>query len=180
VTAYAALLQGINLGKRRVAMKDLQQLMAEIGFEDVRPYLASGNAVFRSPARDRVAMADRISAALEERYGFAVPCLVVTHRYLDEVVRACPFATDGAEGRHLHAVFFSGPVPADRFAHLDAGAFRPEELRLGDRVMYLHTPGGLGRSALAAALTKASRRIDGVFATTRNWNTVTALRDLTR
>jgi uncharacterized protein (DUF1697 family) len=179
VTAYAALMQGINLGQRRIAMKDLQQLLGDVGFEDVRTYLASGNAVFRSPARDRAVLAERISAALEERYRFAVPCLVVTHRYLDEVIRGCPFATDGAEGRHLHAVFYSAAVAADRFDGLDADAFRPEEFRLGDRVMYLHTPGGLGRSALAVALTKASRRIEGVFATTRNWNTVTALRELT-
>ena len=45
-----ALLRGINLGsKRRVAMADLRELLAELGYEDVRTVLASGNAVFTGP-----------------------------------------------------------------------------------------------------------------------------------
>lgn len=177
---YAALLQGVNLGRRRVAMKELQGLLGELGFDDVRTYLASGNAVFRTTARDRGALADRISAALEVRYGFGVPCLVVTHAYLQKVVKDCPFATTGTEGKHLHAVFYSGPVPADRLAGLDPAGFAPEEFRTGEDVLYLHTPGGLGRSALVAAITRATRGARDVFGTTRNWNTVTALLDLTR
>jgi uncharacterized protein (DUF1697 family) len=39
------------------------------------------------------------------------------------------------------------------------------------RVLYLHTPDGLGRSKLAAA----AERLLGVEATARNWRTVQAL-----
>ncbi len=45
-----ALLRGINLGsKRRIAMADLRELLTELGYEDVRTVLASGNAIFTGP-----------------------------------------------------------------------------------------------------------------------------------
>jgi hypothetical protein len=49
---HVALLRGINLGsKRRVAMSDLREVLGELGYEDVRTHLQSGNAVFRTPVR---------------------------------------------------------------------------------------------------------------------------------
>ena len=44
--------------------------------------------------------------------------------------------------------------------------------------MYLYAPDGLGRSKLAVALSKP-RLLKGVVATTRNWNTVVKLEELT-
>ena len=69
-----ALLRGINLGaKRRVPMADLRELMAELGYEDVRTVLQSGNVVFtgakakaqarRSRARWRIATASRSTSS---------------------------------------------------------------------------------------------------------------------
>lgn len=70
-------------------------------------------------------------------------------------------------------------MDAARFAAIDADAFRPEEFRLGDRALYLYAPDGLGRSKLAEALHRPSRT-KGLIATTRNWNTVAKLVEMTR
>jgi uncharacterized protein (DUF1697 family) len=99
--------------------------------------------------------------------------------YLRAVMEACPFPADEVEGRCLHAVFHSEQVSGERFADLERAAFLPEEFRVGERVMYLHLPGGIGRSALAAALTRPAGRLGGVIATGRNWNTVRALTEMT-
>jgi uncharacterized protein (DUF1697 family) len=49
VGTWVALLRGINLGARnKVAMADLRALIEELGAEDVRTYVQSGNVVFRS------------------------------------------------------------------------------------------------------------------------------------
>ena len=45
--------------------------------------------------------------------------------------------------------------------------------------MYLYVPDGMGRSPLAAALTKPASRMKGIDATGRNWNTLKALVELT-
>lgn len=186
-TRYAALLAAVNVGKRQVPMADLRQLLADLGYGDARTYLASGNAVFDADDSrdgsgaedDEPAIAARISAALKDRFGFEVPCVVRTSEYLSAVIEACPFPADDVAGKHLHATFYAEPVDSDRYADIDREALLPEELRFGDRVMYLYLPGGMGRSALAAALSKPATRTKGVVATGRNWNTVKALAQLT-
>jgi uncharacterized protein (DUF1697 family) len=192
VTArYAALLSAVNVGKRRIAMEDLRQLLSGLGYRDVRTYLASGNAVFTldedrgiegcgiEDRGDEDAMAATISAALKERFGFDVPCQVRGNAYLKAVLEACPFPADEIPGTQLHAVFYSADGAAERYADFDQQAFLPEEFRFGDRVMYLYVPGGLGRSPLAAALAKPAGRMKGIEATGRNWNTLKALLEMT-
>lgn len=178
---YAALLSAVNVGKRRIAMEDLRQLLGGLGYGDVRTYLASGNAVFTADKGhgDEDAIAAEISAALKERFGFDVPCQVRGNAYLRAVLEACPFPADEIPGTQLHAIFYSADGAAQRYADFDQQPFLPEEFRFGDRVMYLYVPGGLGRSPLAAALAKPAGRMKGIEATGRNWNTLRALLELT-
>ena len=50
MTARVALLRGINVGRgNRIAMADLRECLSEVGFEDVRTLLASGNVIFDAP-----------------------------------------------------------------------------------------------------------------------------------
>lgn len=182
-SSYAAMLAAVNVGKRKVPMADLRDLLAGLGYLNVRTYLASGNAVFAVDDGgvdhgDEEAIAERISVALADRFGFDVPCVVRDHKYLSAVVQDCPFPADTLEGKQLHAVFYSTEVTAERFADIDQAAFLPEEFRLGDRVMYLYAPNGLGRSELAAALARPAGRLKGICATGRNWNTVKALLEM--
>jgi uncharacterized protein (DUF1697 family) len=178
--AYAALLRGINVGgHKKVPMADLRALLTKLGHGDVRTYLQSGNAVFTSTAGDETTLAEQVRQAIEEHLGFAVDVLVRDHAYLKSVVGDCPFPAASLEGRQLHVTFFSAPVDASRWASLDGAAYLPEEFRLGDRVLYLYTPDGVGRSKLAEALAKPAAT-KGIVATSRNWNTVTKLVELTR
>ncbi|MDQ1035504.1 uncharacterized protein (DUF1697 family) [Streptomyces sp. V3I8] len=178
-TRYAALLRGINVGgSRKVPMAELRTLLQDLGYADVGTYLQSGNAVFSSGHGDADSLAAQVSAALAEHFGFPVDVLVRDHAYLRAVLDACPFPAAELEARQLHATYFSAPVAPDRFGSLDQQAFRPEEFRLGDRVLYLYAPDGLGRSELAQALSRP-RLTKGVVATTRNWNTVVKLVELT-
>jgi len=179
MTTYAALLRGINVGgNKKVPMADLRALLTESGYGGVRTYLQSGQAVFTAERGEEESLAADLAAAVEKRFGFAVDVLVRDHAYLRAVREGCPFPADRLEGRQLHATFFSAPVDEERFAPVARESFLPEEFRLGDRVLYLYAPEGLGRSKLAVAL--ASRRVVGdVVATTRNWNTVRKLEELT-
>ncbi|MFH8791856.1 DUF1697 domain-containing protein [Streptomyces sp. NPDC017941] len=176
---YAALLRGINVGgSRKVPMPRLRALLEGLGHGDVRTHLQSGNAVFTADRGDEDSLAAGVTAALEREYGFTVDVLVRDAAYLKAVAAACPFPADTLEGRQLHVTYFSAPVDADRFAALDQGAYLPEEFRLGDRALYLYAPEGLGRSKLAEALARPSVT-KGLVATSRNWNTVTKLVEMT-
>lgn len=176
---YAALLRGINVGgSKKVPMAELRTVLEGLGHGGVRTYLQSGNAVFSSANEDPAALARELEAAIEAHFGFRVACLVVDGEYLRAVARACPFPAAELEGKQLHATFFSEQPGAERFAAVEEVAYLPEEYRIGDRVLYLYAPDGLGRSKLAEVLARPAV-VKGIDATTRNWNTVAKLVELT-
>ena len=178
-TTYAALLRGINVGgSRKVPMADLRTLMEGLGHSGVRSYLQSGQAVFTADHGDEESLAAELTGAIEKRFGFTVDVIVRDHAYLKAIADNCPFPAAELEGKQLHVTYFSAPVDADRFAEIDQAAYLPEEFRLGDRALYLYAPNGLGRSKLAEHLSKP-RVNKGVIATTRNWNTVVKLVEMT-
>lgn len=179
-TTYALLLRGINVGgHRRVPMPELRTLLTGLGHTGVTTYLQSGNAVLTAASDDEDEVAAGIGRAVEEHFGFAVDCLVRSGAYLRAVADACPFPAAELEGKQLHVTFYDAPVSDDRFAGVDPAAYLPEEFRLGDRALYLYAPDGLGRSDLAVALARPAVT-KGLVTTSRNWNTVVKLVELTR
>ncbi|MCX4528729.1 MULTISPECIES: DUF1697 domain-containing protein [unclassified Streptomyces] len=178
---FAALLRGINVGgSKKVPMADLRQVLEGLGHGDVQTYLQSGNAVFSTTEAepDPVTLARELEAAIEARFGFKVACLVVDGAYLRAVAAACPFPAAELEGKQLHATFLSEQPGEERFAGIDGPSYLPEEYRIGDRVLYLYAPNGMGRSKLGEVLARPAL-LKGIDATTRNWNTVVKLVELT-
>ncbi|MEU7295810.1 DUF1697 domain-containing protein [Streptomyces exfoliatus] len=178
---YALLLRGINVsGHRKVPMPELRTVLEELGHRNARTYLQSGNAVFTTDSTaGEDALTTRIEDAIESRFGFRVDCLVRDGDYLAAVADACPFPAAELQGKQLHAFYLSGPADPERFAAIDRAAYLPEDFALGDRVLYLHVPEGLGRSKLADVLTRPSV-VKGLVVTARNWNTVVKLVEMTR
>ncbi|MFD4629225.1 DUF1697 domain-containing protein [Streptomyces sp. NPDC058284] len=180
IRRYAALLRGINVGgHKKVPMAQLRTLLEGLGHGGVRTYLQSGNAVFTADHGDEESLAAEVRAAIEEHFGFAVDVLVRDGAYLKAVADACPFPAADLAPKQLHVTYFSAPVTPSRFAPIDQSFFLPEEFKLGDRALYLYAPEGLGRSKLAEQLSRPGLT-KGVIATSRNWNTVTRLVEMTR
>ena len=97
MATHVALLRGINVGgARKLPMADLSALLAGLGLEDVRTYIASGNVLFTAPRAGRQ-LATRIERAIEEATGLDVAVLLRTPAALAEVVERNPFP-DGNEG----------------------------------------------------------------------------------
>ena len=168
-----ALFRGINVGgRKKLAMADVREVLEALGHGDVETYLQSGNALFTSAGKDTSALAREIEAAVQSQVGLEVRVLVRSHAELAEVVAANPFGEAEAEPSKLHVAFLSATPDPDRVATIDAARFHPDELRVGERAIYLWYPRGAGRSKLTNDLLE--RRL-GVTATSRNWNTVTKL-----
>jgi uncharacterized protein (DUF1697 family) len=172
VATYVALLRGINLaGKRRVAMADLRSWLAELGYDDVRTLLQSGNAVFRSAKRPATVERE-LEAHLAERSGFSIDCVVVTADELRAVVDADPLGSVADNGSRYLVSFLRAEPKQPDFA---ADAFTPERFHLGRREIYFWVPDGSQNSKVLAAF--PTRK--GEVATVRNWNTVTKLLAMT-
>lgn len=166
-TVLVALLRGVNVGGRSILkMADLRDVAEGCGFTDVHTYLQSGNLVFRtdlSAAAASTALQHALTTEAERDLAVATR----TAAQLAAVVERCPFA-DTATVHVTFTVDGADPTPPD----LDPDAFAPERFEVRGREIYLHLPGGMGRSRLAAALAKGQR---GATGTTRGWKTVTAL-----
>jgi uncharacterized protein (DUF1697 family) len=153
-------------------MADLRSAAEGCGFTDVRTYVQSGNVVFgASGPAAKVAAALR--AAVREVAPTVDPAVALrTEEQLRAVVDGCPFADPAS----VHVTFLvEGARP--RPLPDDLGRFAPEEAVARGREVYLLLPNGIGRSKLAAALTRGGAGADG---TTRNWRTVTTLLAMAR
>ena len=91
MTAYVALLRGINLGNRRVKMTTLAALFEEMGFGAVSTFIASGNVLFESPATDAGQLEEQIQHGLADSLGYMVDTFVRTRAEIATVAASCPF-----------------------------------------------------------------------------------------
>ena len=166
-----ALLRGVNIGGRQIAMSDLRELFAHAGCEDVRSYIQSGNLVFslrRPPDR-------RLAADLERRIteatGHDVGVVLRTSRELAAVLADNPFPPSVAA--HVHVTFLPDAPDPSSIRALEALEAGREQLAGGRHEVYLYLPDGSGRAKLPQQVLRLDRR-----ATIRNLRTVTKLAEM--
>jgi len=174
-TVSIALFRGINVGGRnKLPMKELVRELEGLGLSNVTTYIQSGNAVFRDNAKNPAGLTGRIAAAVEASHGFRPRVIVLTLEELRAAAAGSPFPKTEASDKTVH-LFFLDEQPTDPdWAKLDAAKVASEEYALSGKVLYLHTPGGFGRSRLAALVERAL----GAHATARNWRSVTKILEL--
>jgi len=174
VPVMVALLRGVNVGgKGKLAMTDLRRAAEECGLEDVATYIQSGNVVFSTSSNSTGTVARRLRDAVSELTDVEPEVVVRTREQLRAVVEENPYLERGEDVAHLHVVFASGDAEAS-LASVDLAAYAPEEATAMGQQLYMFLPSGLGRSKLAADLTRRGGR----SGTTRNWRTVTKLMDM--
>jgi uncharacterized protein (DUF1697 family) len=172
---YIALFRGINVGgSNLLPMPALRLLLEKEGCVDVRTYIQSGNAIYRSAGSDRAGLAKRLTAAISKSLGFEPRVLVLTRRELESAVSGNPFPEVVGNPQSLHLFFLAERLKKPDLKPLDALKTETERFELRGTVFYLHTPDGFGRSKLAAR----AERLLGVETTARNWRTVTTLLEM--
>lgn len=177
---HVALLRGINVGgHNKVAMADLREIVISLGHAEVSTYVQSGNVVFTTGETDTAGLAGALERAIAGALGVRPRVLVLSRYELARVVRDNPYSSE-PDPRRVHVVFLGEEVPSAAVTAV-AGAVRRaaergsrDEAAVVGRALFLHTPGGFGRSELAGLLLGRER---GPVAagTARNWATVTKL-----
>lgn len=168
MTAYVALLRGVNVGGITVKSAELAELFRSLGFTGVRTVLASGNVVFEhgraEGETDAGALKLRIESALRERFGYDAWIVLLTQAKLAAVVDAFPFDAD-QEGWHPYVLFASD---AGHLAELAAAPATPADdvIQPGDGVVYWHHRIAAGLDSPFSKLTAKAR----FKATTTNRN----------
>jgi uncharacterized protein (DUF1697 family) len=177
MTTFVALLRGINVsGQKTVRMADLRKSCARLGLENVRTYLQSGNIAFSASGKTAQKLAAGIRTQIAKDFGHDVEVLVLSATTLNRVANSNPLRPpSGDQQRLYHATFLSKPVAASRFRKLALPVRPGEKAVLAGQVVWLYCPHGYGTTKLNNSYFE---RTLVVTATTRNWRTVLALRDL--
>lgn len=174
---YVALFRGINItGRNLLPMKELVSLLETLGCRNVRTYIQSGNAVFRSVEKDASRLADRIGAEIQKRRGFNPSVLLLGAGELEKAIAGNPFPDAGSGPSKLHVGFLVSTPPQPDLKKLEALRSKSERFVLKETLFYLHTPDGYGKSKLASN----AERLLGVAMTDRNWRTVCKIREMVK
>ncbi len=180
LTTYLVLFRGINVGgKNKVPMAELKALLSELGYQDVRTYIQSGNAVVRSNETAET-IARRIEEALPTRFKLGtelIRVLALSRAELEAVIAGRPNGFGDQPGTyHSDAIFLMGVDTAGAMR-----AFSPREgvdvVWPGDGVVY--------SQRLSTQRTKS--RLNRIMSspvyksmTIRSWQTTIALMDLVK
>lgn len=173
---YVALLRGINVGgKAVIKMADLSACVGELGYEDVRTYIASGNVLLRSTERPSSLEAE-IERALERRFSLPIRVVVRSAREVAGIVERVPSAWIGASDLRVMVGFLMRGTTGRSAARL----VRPRE-GIDELVA---APGALIWATRKDALTRSGIRLVGTplykEMTLRNLNTTLKLAELLR
>ncbi len=174
---YVGLLRGINVGGRnRVAMADLRDMVADLGFAGARTLLQSGNLVFQGARRTSEQLERLLELETEKRLGIGVDYCVRTATEWTALVARNPFPDEAErDPSHLLVLFQKEAPKAKDVAALQAAIRGPERVRAEGKQVYIVYPAGIGDSKLTSAV--LDKKL-GSRGTGRNWNTVLKLADL--
>ena len=176
MATHIALLKGVNVrGGRMVAMADLRAWLADLGFDNPRSLINSGNLVFGGEAGG-VELEARLEREAEARLGLKTDVFVRTPAEWDALIAVNPFPAEAEDHpSKLLVMLLKTELPADTVAALRAAITGPERMQARGRALYVDFPEGQGKSTLDRdwRRTKLAPTMTG-----RNWNTVLKLRAL--
>lgn len=167
-------MQGINVsGQKRMAMPELQSMLANIGFQNARTYIQSGNAVFSSLESNRSDLSCRVEIGIVDRFGYETPVFLRPAEDFTRVIQDNPFLTGRQKDPgYLHVTFLTNPLTDHDRAGLIPPLSTTDEFQSGIEEIYLLCPDGYGRTKLNNPFFERKLKMR---VTTRNWNTVLTL-----
>ena len=114
---FVAFLRAVNLGGRTVKMDRLRALFEELGFSNVKTFIASGNVIFESRSRSTEKLEGAIEKRLKEALGFDVATFVRSEAEIRAVEAHQPFSkSDISAPKHSLYVAFLRQEPDSRCA----------------------------------------------------------------
>jgi len=170
---WVGLFRGVNVGGRKMAMKELVRVLEAAGLKDVKTYIQSGNFLFRSdlPEAEIEALIDK---TVEETFGYHSNLHLITLSHLEKVLAENPYRDHEHKGKAQHVFFFKAPPSKVDRELMDSLKADSEAYEINNELMYLYAPEGIGRSKLVEKIGRAIK----ADMTARNLNTVETLRDM--
>lgn len=88
---YVAMLRGIGPTNPNMRNEKLRGLFGELGFDNVRTVISTGNVLFDSPSTAMKSLEKQIETAIPERLGFNSSTIVRRKKQIQDIVDLDPF-----------------------------------------------------------------------------------------
>ena len=174
MTACVSLFRAINVGGRTVKMEQLKAMHTALGFENVSPYIQSGNVMFTCEDTDTTDIQKRIQEHFKATFGFHSDVFVRTASELQAIIENNPFqGREGIESKWLVVQFLAAHPDEAAQESLRSTYNGPEEIFVIGKEAYIYYPTGIGTSKLTNTLLERKLKTVG---TARNLNTLLQLR----
>ena len=167
---YIAFLRAINVGGHTVKMDQLRRQFETLGFNGVETFIASGNVIFESSARNAGTLEETIAAHLEKKLGYAVATFIRTEAELARVAAHEPWSRTMIEGAAAFNIAFLDRTldqVAQRKLHTLKTAI--DDLATHEREVYWLCKTRQGKSTFSNAVLEKTL---GIRSTLRGANTV--------
>src|SRR5262249_48327758 len=111
---YIALLRAINVGGHTITMEALRGHFSELGLENVRTYIQTGNVFFEAEIKDRKALQEQLEAHLKNQLGYEVPVFLRTIEEYEYSLETSPFkGRERKDDVRYMVTSLASPLPAD-------------------------------------------------------------------
>ena len=168
---YVAFLRAINVGGHTVKMAELKRLFEEMGLEQVSTFIASGNVIFESRARDVAALERKIERGLEKALGYEVATFIRSTKEVAAVAEHDPFPE--RRDASVYVTFLRQPPGEGGRDRVMALRTEDDDFHLHGRELYwLPASGRISESKVSGALLEKAL---GGWGTMRNMTTVRKL-----
>jgi uncharacterized protein (DUF1697 family) len=106
MASYVALLRGIRPGNPNMRNDKLRKVFENLGFDNVRTVISSGNVLFDSSSTAVRSLESRIEEALPDQLGFNSSTIIRSKRQLQALVDLDPFNRfEHTKTTHLNVTF---------------------------------------------------------------------------
>ncbi|MDD7914690.1 DUF1697 domain-containing protein [Polaribacter ponticola] len=164
---YIILLRGINVsGKNKLPMADLRDLLNELGFQNVKTYIQSGNIILTSE-ESKTIICKKIKDGITIKFGYDVPVIAKTVSEWKKAIKNYPFPTENP--KIVAFVFLDKKTTETK---IEAKGINDDEYKIHDDMVYIYCPSTFAKTKLSNNLFE--RKLN-ITATTRNYNTTVKL-----
>ena len=174
MNTFIVFLRGINVGgHNKIAMQDLRQMLLDLGFDNPKTYIQTGNVIIKTDLSNKLIIASKIEMSIFEYFGLNIPTLIKTAAELSLILQNCPFS-EHEKPISYFALLFNNATQQQVEA-LSSYEFSNEKFVLIDQCVYLFSSIGYGK-------TKANNNFFekkiNIRATTRNFKTLKKVLEL--
>jgi len=137
-TRFLALLRGINVGGNNIIAKDdLRGCFENLGFQNVRTYIQSGNVLFRSDTTSIKKLTTKIEAALTKAFDYKAQAVVFSYEQYESALQAAPEKWGVDETKKHNALFMLGGLkPTEVLAQLPSPIEKYETVGIGEGTIF--------------------------------------------